>query len=121
MEITSWGPIKPIPEKLQGRPQFEHNPLLIGILTTLEERLTAAKKLAEKLNRTTGPTALIIPLIPPYGQTKYGLADPKGMEAVRKELRKNLDPKVKVFEIDSSEEDPKFTSKVMELLEEMIQ
>ena len=121
MEITSWGPIKPIPEKLQGRPQFEHNPLLIGILTTLEERLTAAKKLAEKLNRTTGPTALIIPLIPPYGQTKYGLADPEGMEAVRKELRKNLDPKVKVFEIDSSEEDPKFTSKVMELLEEMIQ
>jgi uncharacterized protein (UPF0261 family) len=121
MEITSWGPIKPIPEKLQGRPQFEHNPLLIGILTTLEERLAAAEKLAEKLNRTTGPTALIIPLIPPYGQTKYGLADPEGMEAVRNALKKNLDPKVRVFEVESSEEDPKFTSKVMELLEEMIQ
>lgn len=120
MEITSWGPIKPIPEKLQGRPNFEHNPLLIGILTTLEERLAAARKLAEKLNQTTGPTVLLIPLIPPYGQTKYGLADPEGMAAVREELRANLEEKIQVYEIDASEEDPKFTSKVMELLEKMI-
>ena len=121
MEITSWGPIKPIPDKLKGRPNFEHNPLLIGIVTTLEERLAAARKLVEKLNRATGPTALLLPLIPPYGQTKYGLADPEGMEAVRKVLKEGLDSKVKVFEIDASEEDPKFTSKVMALLEEMIQ
>jgi uncharacterized protein (UPF0261 family) len=57
-----WSPSRPLPEKFRGRPMREHNWLVCNTPTSEEEKIAAAELIAEKLNRGTGPTAVVVPL-----------------------------------------------------------
>lgn len=120
MEVCTWGPVKPIPENYAGRRRYEHNPLLWIINTRLEDRLAAIRMLTEKLNRATGPTAFVFPRRRPLGITKYGLADPEGMDMIRQELKGNLKSDVNFVEVDCSADDAPFAQKVISLMDEML-
>ena len=119
-EMCIWAPYKPIPVEFNGRQILHHNPLLWMTFTNLEEKVTMAKILAEKLNKTTGPTAIILPMKPPFGLTKWGIEDPEGLEAVRKTLRKNLKSEINYVEVDASTDDKEFSDWVLELMDHMM-
>jgi uncharacterized protein (UPF0261 family) len=120
IEMCLWGSYKPIPEEFAGRQILHHNPLLWMTFTNLEEKVTMAKMLAKKLNQAKGPTAIIIPMKPPFGLTKWGVEDSEGLEAVRKTLSKNLKSKVNYVEVDASTDDKEFSDWVLELMDHMM-
>jgi uncharacterized protein (UPF0261 family) len=120
LEVISWPSFMPLPPKLAERPHLEHNSLLWMLFTDREERFDAAKILAEKLNRSTGPVAVVLPLEPAWGVTKYGIDDPEGNTRFQGILKERLKPEVKVYEVDSSQDDPKFSDKIVSLIDEMM-
>lgn len=120
LEVISWPAYVPLTGQLADRPHLEHNNLLWMLFTTREERLEAAKILTEKLNRTTGPTAVVLPLKPARGVTQYGIDDPEGNELFREELKGNLKPEIKVVEVDATQDDPEFSEQVVAVVDEMM-
>ena len=119
-EIFLWGALKPVPEKFLDRPTMRHNSILWMIPTKLEERLLMVRLLAEKLNRATAPTAVIVPLKASLGTTQIGLEDEEGMMAVYKELKRRLKPEIKYIEVDASSDDKAFSDEVIRLMDEML-
>lgn len=119
-EMCLWGPYKPIPEKFVDRRVLQHNSLLWMIFTSKEEKLKMAQMLVEKLNKTKGPTAFILPLKPSFGLTKWRMEDPDGLEAVRMELKNNLKSEVNYVEVDASPDDKEFSDWILELMDHMV-
>ena len=119
-EMCLWGSYKPIPEAFAGRRILHHNPILWMTFTNLDEKVKMARLLADKLNRAKGSAAIIIPLKPPLGLTKWGLEDPEGLEAVRKELKKNLKPAISYVEVEASTDDKEFSDWILELMDHMM-
>ena len=76
--------------------------------------------LAEKLDRATAPTAVIVPLKASLGTTQIGLEDKEGMMAVYKELKSRLKPEIKYIEVDASSDDKAFSDEVIQLMDEML-
>lgn len=119
-EMSLWGSYKPIPEHLAGRTKFDHNPLIAVIFTNLEEKIRMAQLLAEKINQATAPATVIIPLKAPEALKRWSLDDPEGLDAIRKELKKNLKPHVRYEEVDCSTDDKEFSDRVLAIMDEMM-
>jgi len=120
IELCLWAPYKKLPPKLANRNALRHNPLLWMIPTILEERLEVARLLAKKLNKAKGPVAVVFPLRDCQGITKWGLQDPEGYQAFRKEFRRKIKPSIKVVDVDCSTDDKQFADEVLKLLDEMM-
>jgi uncharacterized protein (UPF0261 family) len=122
IESCIWAPHHPIPPKYADRTIIPHNDVIWMVPTSVEEKVEAAKMMAEKLNRAKGPCAFLIPTgEPPAGIRKLGFEDPMGVAAFREELKKWLKPKVKVVEVASSSDDPQFTMEAVKLLDELLE
>ena len=120
LELASWPSYFPLKGKLADRPHLEHNNLLWMLFTTKEDKLEAAKILSEKLNRATGPTAVVLPLKPFASVSQYGIEDPEGDRLFREELKGNLKPGIKVVEVDATQEDAEFSEQIVNLVDEMV-
>ena len=99
---------------------FEHNPLLIVFSTTTEEKVKVAKLMAEKLNRLTGPTALILTTRSSPAIVGHGMSDPDGIRVFGEVIKGLLKPGIKIVELDTSSDDPEFADVATRLLDEMI-
>ena len=119
LEVISWPAFMPLTGKLKDRPHLEHNTLLWMLFTTREERMEAAKILVEKLNRTRGPTAVVLPDVPAYGVRKYNIDDPESMKAFQEYLKDSLKSEIKIVEVEECQDDPPFSEAVIELIDEM--
>ena len=63
LDFFSWsGGIDTLPVKFKDRNNHIHNPLVILIPTTEEERTVVANEMIERINKASVPTALLIPL-----------------------------------------------------------
>jgi len=124
VDAVHWAGNLPLPRKFRNRPMHIHNWLVTAVATTKEEKVKAGKLIAEKLNKAKGPTAVIIPTVPDKKAQLPGLNrlyDPEGMEALRKVLKSNLKPDIKVIEVESGINEPPFIEKLLELFDEMTQ
>lgn len=119
----SWTPDIPVPHKFKNRVKWAHNPLLWIIPTTTEERAAIGKLTAEKLNKATGPVAVILPMQGFSEADREGspFFDPMGRDAYKKALAEKLKPEIKVVEIDARSSDKAFSDTVLTLLTEMVQ
>lgn len=122
IDILGWPTGKSLPRKLKERPKHEHNSLVTAIKSSKEEKGRTGKLMAEKLNRATGPAAVLIPL---QGFSEWdrpgGFSyDPQGREAFRKSLKKNIKSEIKVVELDAHINDAVFSGEVLALFDEMV-
>lgn len=103
LDMVNFGPIDTVPEKFKGRKLYKHNPTVTLMRTTVEENRKLGEIIAEKLNNTKGPTALMLPLkgvsmIDVEGGPFYG---PEEDKTLFDTLRKNIDKsKVELIEMD---------------------
>jgi len=124
LDMVNFGPIDTVPEKFKGRKFYKHNPTVTLMRTTVEENKRLGEIIAEKLNKTEGPTVLILPLkgvsmIDAEGQPFYG---PEEDRILFDTLRKNIDrSKVELMELDAHINDREFAltaaNKLVELME----
>ena len=107
--VNFWAP-DTIQERFRGRMFYRHNPNVTLMRTTPEENAQLGRILAEKLNRSTGPVAVYLPLrglsaiSAPGGVFHLPEADQELFRA----LRLNLRAGIAVTELDCNINDPEF-------------
>ncbi|RME69749.1 MAG: UPF0261 family protein [Chloroflexi bacterium] len=123
LDMVNFGAMDTVPEKFKDRLLYKHNPSVTLMRTIPEETAQLGKIIAEKLNQTTGPTALFVPLkgvsmIDAEGQPFYM---PEADEALFQAIRDNLDTsKVELIELDMHINDPEFAEAMANRLLEML-
>lgn len=123
LDMVNFGPKDTVPERFKDRTLYVHNPTVTLMRTTPQECAELGRRLAEKLNASTGPTALFVPLrgismIATEGQPFH---DPAADEALVQALRDNLVDNVEVHELDLDVNDPEFAVAMASRLATMVQ
>ncbi len=119
--VNFWAP-ETVPEKFQGRRFYQHNPNITLMRTTPEECRRLGQVVAEKLNRSTGPVAVLIPLgglsmIDSPGEPFWW---PEADRALFAALKENLRPDIPVVQVDANINDERFAHKCAEMLLEYL-
>jgi uncharacterized protein (UPF0261 family) len=122
MHIFPGTGIDQVPSEFKGRKWTMHGPSVVLVRTTKEELEKVGKNIAERANRAKGPVAIIIPLRGFSEASKKGapLHDPEADQGFIDALKKNVEKKVKVVEVDCHINDDMFADKVVETFEELI-
>ena len=110
LDMVNFGPPDTVPAKFAGRKFYQHNPQVTLMRTTPEECAQLGRVLAEKLNLSTGPITVLLPL---RGGSMIGAPggpfhNPAADEALYASLKSNLRKEIEVQELDSAINDQQF-------------
>jgi len=110
LDMVNFGPPETVPAKFQGRRFYQHNPQVTLMRTTPEENLELGRILGGKINLSTGPVIVIIPL---RGGSVIGAPGgpfhwPEADRALCDSLRGHLRSGIPVLEMDCAINDPPF-------------
>ncbi|WP_018963759.1 Tm-1-like ATP-binding domain-containing protein [Coprothermobacter platensis] len=122
LDMVNFGPMDTVPEKFRSRKLHVHNPTVTLMRTTLEENRRLGEILAEKLNKAKGPVIVFLPLKGVSGIDKEGMPffDPEADKVLFETLKKNLDPRIEVRELNYNINDPEFAEAMAEALLQLI-
>ncbi len=100
-----------VPAQFKGRTFYPHNPQVTLMRTTPAECERLGKILADKVNLSTGPVTVLLPLrgvsvISAAGQKFY---DPAADQALFTAIEKNLRNDIEVMKLDCTINDPRFS------------
>jgi len=116
-------PPSAVPDAYRDRNCYDHNPSITLVRTDVAESIELGRRLAEKLNRATGPVSLFVPL---RGGSSYAITgavfhDPEADAALVESIRTHLDPTVELVEMDTDINDPVFAEAMAQRLHEHYQ
>ncbi len=123
LDMVNFGPQDTVPARFAGRNFYVHNPSVTLMRTTPEECRKLGEIIAGKLNRTTGPTALYLPLkgvsmIDAEGMPFHDpVADAELFDAIRTTLDRS---RVELVELDLHINDPAFADAMADRLLAML-
>jgi uncharacterized protein (UPF0261 family) len=123
LDMVNFGPRDTLPAQYESRNIYIHNPQVTLMRTTPAECAQLGEIIAKKLNKTTGPTALFVPLKGVSAIDVEGMPfhDPIADAALFDALRKHLDrTKVELVELDMAINDPAFADAMVDRLQKMI-
>lgn len=117
------GPLDKLPAKYKGRKTYPFNPAVTLVRASKEEMRVIGKVMAEKLNKATGPTIVVIPLggFSMYCHPGEALYDPGADKIFIRTLKEYLKPQIKVEEINVHINEPVFAEKAVSILTQMLQ
>jgi uncharacterized protein (UPF0261 family) len=111
LDMVNFGPLETVPEKFVDRNLFVHNPTVTLMRTTPEECAELGRRLATRLNSSTGPVALLLPLRGVSAIAVEGgvFHDPAADAALFGAIRDTVDPAVvELVEVDAAINDETF-------------
>ena len=116
------GPLNSLPAKYKKRKIYPFNPAATLVRASKKEMRTIAKVMADKLNKTVGPTTVLIPLdgFSMYCHEGEALYDPETDKVFIETLKEHLKPQIKVEEVNAHINDPVFAEKAVFILTGMI-
>jgi uncharacterized protein (UPF0261 family) len=96
--VNFWAP-DTVPERFAGRCFYQHNPTATLMRTSTDEAARIGAALAGKINLSTGPVAVVLPLRGTSSLSVPGgpFADPVADRALVESLRQSLRPDVPVW------------------------
>lgn len=111
-----------IPDALRGRFKHLHNSLMMVIGSIESEREEVGRRMAIKLNRSRGPTAVVIPTGGFSSEDRAGglWHCPGGPAAFARGLKGSIAPNIEVVELDCHINEPLFAETTASLLIDMI-
>jgi uncharacterized protein (UPF0261 family) len=119
----SWfGSLETIPAKYRRRKTYMHNPLVMELKTSKKEMAAMGEVIARKLNRALGPTVFLIPTRGFSSRDELGAPfyDPQARKALISALKRNIEPKIEVIELDMHLNDPAFAQEAVSILDSMM-
>jgi uncharacterized protein (UPF0261 family) len=121
LDNAVFSPFYPMPDQLKGRKTHSHD-IRFCVRMGPDEMKQFAQIIGEKLNRSKGPTHVLIPKKGWSEADKPGmeLFDPKTDKIFVEELRKIITPKIPIEEMDAHVSDPVFALRAVEVLDNMI-
>jgi uncharacterized protein (UPF0261 family) len=123
-EAFGWGRgMDTLPPEFKKRTIQLHSKLTFAVKATTEEMTAAGKLIAEKLNRSLGPTAVVLPLRGTSEREKPGAVfyDPEGRAALFDALKAHLSPRTNLVELDMHINDESFSREVVRIFVDMMQ
>ena len=110
LDMVNFGSPETVPAKFAGRKFYQHNPQVTLMRTTAEECAKLGSILAEKLNHSTGPLTVLLPL---RGNSMVGARggpfhDANADAQLCASLKGALRPDIPVVELDCNVNDPAF-------------
>ena len=122
LDMVNFGPMETVPPKYTGRRFYRHSPQATVMRTTPEENEQLGMIMAEKLNQSDHPTAVVVPLggFSAYDDPTGHWPDPEADDALIRSLKSNLSPKIEYVEIDSHINSEDFCKAVVEVLLRML-
>ncbi len=122
-ELIAWSDsLGPLPSRLANRKRYRRVATCMDVRASKEEMATSGKAMAQKLNEMTGPTAMMIPTrgFSEWDRPGNIFYNPGGRKAFAEALKKHIEPKVKVIELDMHINDPEFSEQAVALLDDMM-
>ena len=110
LDMVNFGSPETVPARFAGRKFYQHNPQVTLMRTTPEECAQLGRILGGKLNLSTGPVTVLLPLrggsviSAPGGSFHDAIAD----AALYASLKSALRPGIAVLELDCAINDPPF-------------
>lgn len=122
LDVIAFSSVSGVSERFKGRKTWMHNPQLGVVRLNKEEMALVGGRLVEKLNRSAGPTGVLIPLrgLSVYGKGWEEFYDQEADFALFDMLKKNLKPEIRVLEVNCHINDDLFAEKAADLLDELM-
>ncbi len=110
LDMVNFGPPETVPQKFAGRNFYQHNPQVTLMRTTPDECAQFGKILAQKINLSTAPVTVLIPLraISVISATGQKFHDPLADKALFQNLKASLRKDIPVIEMDCAINDAAF-------------
>jgi uncharacterized protein (UPF0261 family) len=111
LDMVNFGPPGSVPLKFRRRKFYAHNPQVTLMRTNVHENRELGSILARKLNLSTGPVTVLLPLrgISMIGAPGGPFHDPRADRALGESLKSHLRPDIRVVELDCNINDPLFS------------
>ena len=118
LDMVNFRAMHTVPEPFRGRTLYRHNPNVTLMRTTAEECREIGRRIAENLNKATGPTVLMLPLkgVSMLDREGEPFHDPGANAALFDALRRHVRPPVELVELDLHINDTAFADAVFERL-----
>ncbi len=118
LDMVNFRAMHTVPEPFRGRTLYRHNPNVTLMRTTAEECREIGRRIAENLNKATGPTVLMLPLkgVSMLDREGEPFHDPEADSALFDALRRHVRPPVELVELDLHINDTAFADAVFERL-----
>jgi uncharacterized protein (UPF0261 family) len=116
MDFQSWSPPE---QKINGREILTHNRLIACVQLTVEEKVQAARTIAAKMGKATGPCAFIMPLhgLDEWDREGGPFNDPVGLSAFYGTLREELHDNVELIEVEAHINDDLFVETALKIFD----
>jgi len=123
IDMVNFGPLDSVPEKYRQRRLYIHNANVTLMRTTPAECAELGRITAEKLNRTRGPVVFLMPLRGVSAIDSAGLpfSWPEADRSYLDALKANLDPRIRVAEVDAHINDEAFARNAANCLLELLE
>ena len=123
LDMVNFGEPGSIPQIHQGRRFYAHNPQVTLMRTTPEECVRLGQILAEKINASTGPVAVLLPLrgISVISAPDGPFHDPAADAALFTAIAQNLRAGVSLQDLDCDINDPRYAAACVKALLELMQ
>ena len=121
LDNAVFSPFYPMPDQLKGRKIHPHD-IRFCVRMGPEEMKQFARIIGEKLNKSKGPTYVLVPGKGWSEADKPGmeLFDPKTDQIFVEELKKIINHNIPIEEMDAHISDPAFARRAVEVLENII-
>lgn len=112
-----------VPEKFTNRTLYIHNPQVTLLRTNAEEAAAIGKAVASKLNASTGPLTVLLPMkgVSAISSPGFLFYDPATDAALFRAIRRTLRKDIPVLEVDATVNDPVFATACAHALLENIE
>jgi uncharacterized protein (UPF0261 family) len=112
LDMVNFGSPDGIPPRFANRLLYRHNPSVTLMRTTPDECAEIGRRIARQLNRSTGPTVLVLPLkgVSMIDATGEPFHDPEADRALFDALRASVEDNVEILEVDAHINDPEFAA-----------
>ncbi len=120
LDFQTWAP--PL-HKLGGREIHVHNRLIACVQLTVEEKVQAARIIAGKLAKATGPCAFIMPLqgIDEWDKAGGPFHDEEGLQAFAEAIRNSVQAPVSLHEIEAHINDDLFAETALQIFDDWLE
>lgn len=122
LDMVNFHAMETVPEKFKKRNLYKHNPTVTLMRTSADECAKIGERIADKLNKSTGPVVLMLPLkgVSSLDQTGKPFFDPEANKSLFDSLRKHIDSSVRLVELDLHINDMAFAEKAADILTDML-
>jgi uncharacterized protein (UPF0261 family) len=118
MDMVNFGPPETVPARYAGRLFYRHNPNTTLMRTSVAENAVLGRQVGEKIARSRGPVALLLPLrgFSDYDREGGVFFDPAADRAFVEAALAVVGDRVRVVQMDAHVNDPEFASTAVDLM-----